>query len=379
LADEEVRLLAEAVNTTEDVVREVQAAHSGIVAAKAEAEQRLGSDFGGFWFDYTPSPTVTVAATARPSNADRDAISSSVATSIMVDFVSVKNGFGQLQEVAAAVLEEEFSGVVAVGVDVRRNEVGVGVEPEFYAQTESLLRERFPRAPLHIYSQEAPELVQLVGTCVARDACYPSARGGLEIWNLNRGTFCTSGFSATRGTASVMLTAGHCASKGHVVNHVSVPWGTMQVSLFGGDYDAGYFSQGSTWNPTNAVYFSDTTKWYTIKGVKLQSEEFVGEGLCRTGVTTNARCGQITAEFRTIETKDWKLTNQTITNICALGGDSGGPYIFAGNGYGMTSAAGGYSYDIGGRPHCASTSWSSYTPLSKVQTKLGVAVRVKAP
>lgn len=378
--EEEARMLAEAVGSTPDVVREVAAAREGILAAQSEAESRFSDALAGFWLDYAPVPTVTVATVGPVSPADLAAVGSHLPAPLTLDHSVADWPLHALVAAVARITRSDVPGLLDVGVDVRHNRVEVGLAREQFAAAETRVRTVAADVPLHFVVRDQVGTTQLPGNCVARSACFPSGRGGLEMVNATEGgKRCTSGFQATRNGGSVVLTAGHCAKKGSTIAHVSVPWGTMAVSLFSGEYDAGYYSQLSTWTPTNAVYYSDTTKWYTIAGVN--PSDMVGDGLCRTGITTNARCGQITHLNVTI--KDNKtgttLTAQTRTNICALPGDSGGPYVFAREAYGMASMGGGYSYDIGGQPHCSSSSFSTYTPLAKVQTKLGVKVRVSAP
>lgn len=78
----------------------------------------------------------------------------------------------------------------------------------------------------------------------------------------------------------------------------------------------------------------------------------VGDPVCKNGISTNTTCGAITAIGQDRPLRDFdgaigNLTNQTVTNVCAIPGDSGGGVVVSGRAYGITSLGNAIENDAG--------------------------------
>lgn len=111
----------------------------------------------------------------------------------------------------------------------------------------------------------------------------------------------------------------------------------------------------------------------------------IGHPICRTGITSGVQCGQVTivtyVQAINSDGNTVSLSGQNRASTCALPGDSGGPYIFNGVGFGMNSAA-MYYVDAGGRPYCPPEGpdrYSTYSPLAETESDFGVQVRRSMP
>jgi streptogrisin C len=71
------------------------------------------------------------------------------------------------------------------------------------------------------------------------------------------------------------------------------------------------------------------------------TEAPVGAAICRSGSTTGTRCGTILAKNQTVVYPEGAVTGLTRTNVCAEGGDSGGPWLSGDQAQGVTSGGSG--------------------------------------
>lgn len=318
----------------------------------------------------------------------------------LVDAVTVKFSFAELQTVADRIsadadeLARQGAKLSTWGVNPTTNRVRVGIDQPTPAVIENLQR-RYGAEILDIVDQPRPRSI----ACVSRQSCTPEMRGGLEIVNTD-GFVCSSGFEATRGGVSVLLTAGHCFDLNTTVLHSGIVIGAVEQRRFNnfGDLDAEQIAQNDVpgftllpWKPSNWIYADDESPAgpnikYAVTGVKAKFGEVNGEYLCRTGRTTGMLCGQVIGVNQTIiigneDGTETRLAGQNFTDICALPGDSGGPYFNVGIGYGMASAA-SFLQTEGGPACFGSTTgqnFSSYSPQARAQEVLGVQVRTSMP
>ncbi len=222
-------------------------------------------------------------------------------------------------------------------------------------------------------------------TCVDRKNCTPVARGGVEIIFGPETTgprpVCSSGFTGVRNGAHVVYTAGHCAGANVRVSHAGVTWGTMLVSQFRGDTDGAVFSQVAPWQPSNMAYWNDSVKTHRITARRVTADQYVGEATCKLGRTTGNTCGTITATNRDITVGSTLLTGQTFTNACALRGDSGGSVLRTSTAQGIVSGTRLHFDEAGGEvcPRQAADRLMSYTPIRRIETRVGGVVRTTAP
>ena len=87
------------------------------------------------------------------------------------------------------------------------------------------------------------------------------------------------------------------------------------------------------------------------------TEAPVGAAICRSGSTTGTRCGVIQAKNQTVNYPEGAVTGLTRTNVCAEGGDSGGPWLSGDQAQGVTS---------GGSGNCTTGGTTFFQPLNEI-------------
>lgn len=218
--------------------------------------------------------------------------------------------------------------------------------------------------------------------CAAqRTACPPVMRGGLQLIGAFT-AICTSGVEARLNQTGELgvITAGHCYGSVEPVTHAGILLGPALPRSFGGEADAAFVTHSlgaPTFIPSNWVFYGNADQARPITAVQPIATEAVGQQVCRTGITTGARCGAITHLNATIVASGVTLRNQRVTNICALPGDSGGPFLSGGTFRGIVSA-GNYVSGPNG-PACHATPFSTYSAAEKIQSALGVTVLTSSP
>ncbi|TXH77452.1 MAG: S1 family peptidase [Lysobacteraceae bacterium] len=145
---------------------------------------------------------------------------------------------------------------------------------------------------------------------------------------------CSVGFSVTQNGNPGFATAGHCGTAGEVTYYEPSQW-TLGVRL--GTYAASNFPAPGQTGPDRAWVRLDaahtprpTVEGYTSADVTVRgsTEAAVGAAVCRSGRTTQWRCGAIEAKNQTVNYSTGEtVLNLTRTTACSEGGDSGGSFI----------------------------------------------------
>ncbi|MGW0518113.1 S1 family peptidase [Crossiella sp. NPDC003009] len=197
------------------------------------------------------------------------------------------------------------------------------------------------------------QAVQVVESAAAPATTGDLAGGGAIYLSGAAGGRCSAGFTArTADGQPRLLTAGHCADGGNLVNGP-------------GDVKIGEFSRVN-WKDQNdfAEVTVDPAAWtllpqvsthnggaVTIKGAERAS---VGASLCKSGSTSKWTCGVVTA--RDVTVKYGQIDGSTITvrglvqhNACVEPGDSGGSNVSGDQAQGITSGAKLYDANGDGR------------------------------
>lgn len=167
---------------------------------------------------------------------------------------------------------------------------------------------------------------------------------------------CSVGFSVTQNGAPGFATAGHCGTAGEVTYYEPSQW-TLGVRL--GSYAASNFPAPGQTGPDRAWVRLDAghvarpiVEGYTSADVTVRgsTEAAVGAAICRSGRTTQWRCGTIQAKNQTVNYSTGEtVQNLTQTTACSEGGDSGGSFITSvGQAQGVLSGGSG-SCKGGGR------------------------------
>jgi len=254
-------------------------------------------------------------------------------------------------------LADEGLDVRAVGVDVERNRVGVGVEDLTGADRRALAA-RYGDA---ITTRGIRAIRR-----VSRGNSYPPLKGGLTIDSPQGLTSyrCTSAFVAQNAGSYYLLTAGHCGPVNSGWLHNVFFVGTMTRNAFvdGSSADAARIDIRPT-DRSSLVFITDSNM-RAIRGTSFS--DAAGQSICMSANTSGYQCGSIVSTNETIRYDDGlTLYNQRFSSFGTIPGDSGGP-IFSGDvAHGVIS---GYvEYSNGDRD-------GIYSHANHVQSQFGVSI-----
>jgi streptogrisin B len=164
---------------------------------------------------------------------------------------------------------------------------------------------------------------------------------------------CSLGFNVTDGSSYYFLTAGHC---GQVADtwyadgaHSILIGPTIDYSFPGNDYALVQYANPSLSHPGG----------YTA------ADAFPGEQVTRTGSTTGTHSGTVQALNVTVSYPEGTVSGLIQTNVCAEGGDSGGPLYDGNKALGLTS---------GGSGNCTTGGTTFFQPVTEALSVYGVSV-----
>jgi streptogrisin C len=145
---------------------------------------------------------------------------------------------------------------------------------------------------------------------------------------------CSIGFAVQGG----FVTAGHCGAEGtETVDREQLDQGEVAGSVFPGNADMGVVD---TNNDVELQPFVNDFDGNALP-VGGSAEAPVGSAVCRSGSTTGTFCGTILAKNQTVNYPEGAVTGLTRTDVCAEGGDSGGPWLTGDQAQGVTSGGSG--------------------------------------
>jgi streptogrisin B len=167
---------------------------------------------------------------------------------------------------------------------------------------------------------------------------------------------CSLGFNVVSGSTYYFLTAGHCGSLVNTwytdAGHTTLIGPTVSYSFPGNDYALVRYQNTSLSHPGG----------YTV------ADAFVGESVKRTGSTTGTHSGTVTALNVTVRYSGHPggtVSGLIQTNVCAEGGDSGGPLYDGTKALGLTS---------GGSGDCTSGGTTFFQPVREAANAYGVTI-----
>ncbi|SDG20380.1 streptogrisin C [Sinosporangium album] len=172
---------------------------------------------------------------------------------------------------------------------------------------------------------------------------------------------CSVGFSVTRGSTPGFVTAGHCGDVGNTTQGFNrVAQGTFEGSSFPGN-DYAWVSVNSQWTPRGVV------NGYSAGEIAVagSQEQIEGASVCRSGSTTQWRCGTIQQRNTSVTYPEGTITGVTRTSACAEGGDSGGSYISGNQAQGVTS---------GGSGNCSVGGTTYFQPVNEILSVYGLTL-----
>jgi len=187
-------------------------------------------------------------------------------------------------------------------------------------------------------------------------------RGGAAIYG---GQFrCSLGFNVTDSQGRFFfLTAGHC---GKVAStwfansaHTTLLGNSTRFSFPGNDYAIVQYTNGNIPHPGTVNLYGGT------QAITTAANATVGQKVKRSGSTSHVHSGVVQALNATVNYPEGTVHGLIKTNVCAEGGDSGGP-LFAG-----TSALGLTS---GGSGDCTFGGTTFFQPVTEALSAYGVHV-----
>lgn len=141
---------------------------------------------------------------------------------------------------------------------------------------------------------------------------------------------CSIGFAIEGG----FVTAGHCGGVGTVTSdRENLDQGEVVASVFPGSADMGVVQTNADVRLQPFVNDFDGNA-LPVGG---SAEAPIGAAVCRSGSTTGTFCGTILAKNQTVNYPEGPVTGLTRTDVCAEGGDSGGPWLSGDQAQGVTS------------------------------------------
>ncbi len=335
-----------------------------LVAEQVAFDQRdlaievLGDSFAGAWFD---EETWSLSVTAVPGPATeqgyRLGLNIFPANRTLQELLALKS-----MVMKNALADDEWKNAFAgAGIDMQENRVVV----RYYSDYGEFAVNATDRLTDDFAAIQLEELKELPTISAA-------IRGGNPYYNPTPQYTCSIGFS----TLSGFFTAGHCGDSQDDVEDVNGnPMGVFEESEWPST-DIALVDIGSGWSTTYQV------NGYTDGIINIPADSggfrtpLINTTVCRSGQTTDGlHCGTVLATndsqaFGTPSGGSVTLTGIVKTNICHLGGDSGGPYILANSNLAQGTLIGGYETSC---PGTSNGSW--FEPIVKHMTELDDEVR----
>jgi streptogrisin B len=164
---------------------------------------------------------------------------------------------------------------------------------------------------------------------------------------------CSLGFNVRSGSTYYFLTAGHCGQVASTwytnSNHSTLIGPTVGYSFPGNDYALVRYQNTALSHP----------------GGFTAANAFVGEHVTRTGSTTGTHTGTVQALNATVRYSEGTVRGLIQTNVCAEGGDSGGPLYDGTKALGLTS---------GGSGNCTTGGTTFFQPVTEALSAYGVSI-----
>ncbi|NGN66501.1 hypothetical protein G5C51_21685 [Streptomyces sp. A7024] len=346
-----------------DAARTRAAAEARATTTAARLRAALpATDYAGLWYD---------AATGKLKAAVTDAATARRATQLGATAQRVTHDRATLHGAARAIGRSAekskgkgIPGIVAWGVDERRNQVTITVaKPDRTATTDRFLR-RATSLGSYVKVREISSAPTQQGGEVA----------GGEKWVPGSESPCSIGFSATGSAdAKSFLTAGHCTNDANQPAYgkdgtrigTSNVNGSHSINAREGDFGAVAVDQaGWTLSPRVEGWSS------TDVDVTGSAEGVVGQAVCRSGQTSGWRCGEITQVNQTVDYGNVVIDGLSYSDACSAGGDSGGSYVTASGAKAVGIHSGGGSATCGS----SGDTFTIFQPVNEALQKWGLTL-----
>lgn len=155
-------------------------------------------------------------------------------------------------------------------------------------------------------------------------------KGGIYIYGSMYA--CSAGFVGVGGGPSYyMITAGHCFTQGENVYHNYQTVGSVVARSWGGTVNSD--SEVISIDPakrSNLIYENDVPTYRVMSAQQPLDTDYVGQPVCKSGITTYFTCGTIYSTNTTINYQEATVQHARLATYTADQGDSGSP-VFSGN------------------------------------------------
>jgi streptogrisin C len=190
---------------------------------------------------------------------------------------------------------------------------------------------------------------------------FADVRGG-DAYYIDNTYRCSVGFSVRRGATPGFVTAGHCGNVGSTTTGPdrTTAQGTFRGSSFPGN-DYAWVEVNSNWVPQPVVNGYSAG----IINVAGSTQAVVGASICRSGSTTQWRCGTVQQHNTSVRYQEGTVNEVTRTSACAEPGDSGGSFISGSQAQGVTS---------GGSGNCTIGGTTYYQPVNEILSAYGLTL-----
>jgi hypothetical protein len=253
--------------------------------------------------------------------------------------------------------------VRSVGIDVAHNRLLVGIAGLGENDGSYLSGE------YGVPVTAAEESTHQLDACIDRVTC-PPLKGGIKMYETNHtSSICTTGFIVKlAGTSTLrMLTAGHCIELGFDGigggwSHHGTQFGTAKTETWGlhSDADAGLVSLTLT-TGKNLFFASAAYDIRSLISYIPNSQQNVGDFICRSAKVTGYLCGEIETENVAKDVDGKSIDHQWVVDFDASPGDSGASMF-------VNQAAYGIHTDSTSADPPGGHGW--YSPIGWVLTKL---------
>ncbi|MBA2553239.1 MAG: S1 family peptidase, partial [Geodermatophilaceae bacterium] len=173
---------------------------------------------------------------------------------------------------------------------------------------------------------------------------------------------CSLGFNVRNGNTYSFLTAGHCtnlATTWYSNSAKTKALGTRTGTSFPtNDYGIVRYNAG-------VGHAGNVNLYPGTQDITSAANAFVNEQVRRSGSTTQVRSGKVTGLNATVNYAEGTVFGMIKTNVCAEGGDSGGPLFDNTIALGLTS---------GGNGNCSSGGTTYFQPVTEALFVYNVSV-----
>ncbi len=298
----------------------------------------LGARTGGTYLEHGRTIiTVTDRATARRVRA-------AGLTPRLVEHSST-----DLRRITTALRRRATIPGTAWAIDPRTNRVMVTADSSVSRRQLATVRR-----VIHGYG-DAVRVTMVNGTLSTRRSGGDPIYGG--------GYRCSLGFNVHKGSVAYFLTAGHCGKLAHTwygnaatTNKIGV---TQNARFPGNDYALVQITNSRMSHPSRVDLYPGGQL------ITNADNPQVGEYVRRSGSTSGVHTGTVRAVNATVNYAEGTVTGLIQTNVCAEGGDSGGPLFSGRTALGLTS---------GGNGDCRTGGTTYFQPVIEALHAYGVHI-----